>query len=114
MEIGAVDYMKFVFALLFVLGLIGGLAVLGKRLGMGHRGPIGRGQSKRLRIVETMPLDAKRRVILISRDDKEHLLLLGNSEEKVIEGDIASAEARGPQSPPAPVLALETPVKAAR
>ena len=114
MEIGAIDYLKFIFALLLVLGLIGGLAVLGKRLGMGHRGPIGRGQSKRLRFVETMPLDAKRRVVLISRDEKEHLLLLGDSEEKVIEGNIEAAEVRESRSSSASVLALETLAKATK
>lgn len=113
MEIEAVDYLKFVFALLFVLGLIAGLAALGKRFGMGHRGPTGRGKSKRLRIVETMALDAKRRVILISRDDKEHLILLGNSKENVIEGDIDAPDTKRLNSPPATVLALETRTKAA-
>ena len=105
MEIGSFDYLKFVFALLFVLGLIAALAVVAKRFGLGHRGPVRRGGGKRLTIVEAMPLDAKRRVLLIRRDAHEHLLLLGNSGEQVIETGIV--EESGAPTRTAPVLALE-------
>jgi len=92
MEIDLASYMKFLFALLFVFGLIGAAALLAKRAGLGNRGPIVKGRGKRLTIVETMPLDPKRRVILIRRDDKEHLLLLGNTGEQVIESDLEAAD----------------------
>ena len=88
MEIDSVSYMKFIFALIFVLGLIGGFALLAKKFGMGNRGPMRRGKGSRLSIIESMALDAKRRVVLIRRDDKEHLLLLGGATEMVIEGEI--------------------------
>ncbi len=88
MEIDSVSYMKFVFALIFVLGLIGGFALLAKKFGMGNRGPMRRNKGNRLSIIESMALDAKRRVVLVRRDDKEHLLLLGGATEMVIEGDI--------------------------
>ena len=88
MEIDSVSYMKFVFALIFVLGLIGGFALLAKKFGMGNRGPMRRNKGNRLSIIESMALDAKRRVVLVRRDDKEHLLLLGGATEMVIEGEI--------------------------
>ena len=88
MEIDSVSYMKFVFALIFVLGLIGGFALLAKKFCMGNRGPMRRNKGNRLSIIESMALDAKRRVVLVRRDDKEHLLLLGGATEMVIEGDI--------------------------
>ena len=88
MEIDTVSYIKFLAALVFVLGLIGGIALVAKRLGLGNRGPVKRGRGKRLSIIETIALDAKRRVVLIGRDDKEHLLLIGASSEQVIESDI--------------------------
>ena len=94
MEIDSVSYMKFVFALIFVLGLIGGFALLAKKFGMGNRGPMRRNKGKRLSIIESMALDAKRRVVLVRRDDKEHLLLLGGATEMVIEGDINVDPAR--------------------
>ena len=89
MEIEAVNYIKFVLALVFVLGLIGGFAILAKRAGLGNRGPIVRGKSKRLSIVESMSLDPKRRVVLIRRDDAEHLVLLGVQNEQIIETGLA-------------------------
>lgn len=106
MELGGVDYLKFLFAMLFVLGLIAALAIGAKKFGLGHRGPVKRGGGRRLRIIEAMPLDAKRRVILIQRDDQEHLLLLGSTTEAVIETAIQSDKPTTPKHP-APVLALE-------
>lgn len=91
MDIAFTDYLRFLFALLFVLGLIGGLALVGKRFGVGNRGPTVRGQAKRLAIVETMALDAKRRLVLVRRDGAEHLILLGASGELVLESAIAAA-----------------------
>ena len=84
MELETINYFKFVLALLFVLGLIGGFAIIAKRSGLGNRGPIVRGKSKRLSIIETMVLDPKRRVVLIQCDNSEHLLLLGTNNERVI------------------------------
>ncbi len=99
MEIDLASYMKFLFALLFVLGLIGGAALLAKRAGLGNRGPVVKGRGKRLTIVETMPLDPKRRVILIRRDDKEHLLLLGSTGEQVIESGLEAADIPAAEDP---------------
>tara|TARA_B100001964_G_scaffold234479_1_gene293172 strand:+ start:152 stop:532 length:381 start_codon:yes stop_codon:yes gene_type:complete len=92
MEIDTVSYMKFLAALIFVLGLIGGFALVAKKMGLGNRGPVKRGRGKRLSIIESITLDAKRRVVLIGRDDKEHLLLIGAASEQVIETDIPSDE----------------------
>jgi flagellar protein FliO/FliZ len=73
---------------MFVLGLIGGVALLAKKIGMGNRGPMRRSKGNRLSIIETMPLDAKRRVVLLRRDDKEHVILVGGVTELVIESGI--------------------------
>lgn len=42
----------------------------------------------RLKIVEFLPVDHSRKLVIIKRDDKEHLLLLGANSETVIETDI--------------------------
>ena len=89
MEIAFADYLRFLFALLFVLGLIGALALVGKRFGFGNRGPTIRGTAKRLGIVETMALDPKRRLVLVRRDGAEHLILLGAAGEQIVEAGIA-------------------------
>ena len=88
MELETINYLKFLLALLFVIGLIGGFAILAKRAGLGNRGPMVRGKSKRLSIIETMSLDPKRRIVLVRRDNCEHLILIGTSSEQVIEHDI--------------------------
>ena len=84
MELETIHYLKFVLALLFVLGLIGGFAIIAKRAGLGNRGPMIRGKKKRLSIIETMALDPKRRVILVQCDNSEYLLLVGANGEQVI------------------------------
>ena len=88
MELETINYLKFLLALLFVLGLIGGFAIIAKRAGLGNRGPMVRSKSKRLSIIETMSLDPKRRIVLIRRDNCEHLILIGTTSEQVIERDI--------------------------
>ena len=92
MEIETVSYLKFLLALLFVLGLIGGLSIIAKRAGLGNRGPIVKGNSKRLSIVETMALDPKRRVVLIRCDNSEHLLLLGSNSEQTIVSSLSDED----------------------
>lgn len=83
------DYAKFVLALIFVLGLIGLLATVARRLGFGlPQTQTRRGQAKRLAIVEVAALDAKRRLVLIRRDDIEHLIILGHNGETVVETGI--------------------------
>ncbi len=81
------DYLKFFFALLFVLSLMGGLAFILKRLGYGQ-GNIMSGTKRRLKIIETLPIDARHKAVLIQRDDTQHLVVLGNSGDTVIETNI--------------------------
>lgn len=84
------DYLRFALALLFVLGLIGLLAYLGRRFNMMPRVTAGRGGPRRLAIVELLSVDAKRRLALVRRDDVEHLVMLGAAGETVIERGITA------------------------
>lgn len=115
MEMEAVNYLKFVLALVFVLGLIGGFAILAKRAGLGNRGPIVRGKSKRLAIIESMSLDPKRRVVLIRRDNAEHLVLLGIQNEQIIETglDVADEFEAVPSNKSSVLKPLDLPNRAA-
>ncbi len=82
------SYLRFVLALLIVLGLIGGFAWLARRWGMGGVQTGKPDRSERLEVVEALRVDPRRRLILIRRDDREHLILLGQDSERVIETDI--------------------------
>lgn len=84
------DYIRFVFALAFVLGLIGLATVVLRRFGMLPRVTRNKiGSGKRLAIVEIASIDAKRRLILVRRDEVEHLIVLGTGSELLVESGIA-------------------------
>ena len=85
------DYLRFIAALAFVVGLIGILALVARRLGMTPRITRTAGKrGKRLSIVDILPVDGKRRLLLIRRDDAEHLVLLGPNSETVVERGISA------------------------
>lgn len=88
-----VDPLRFLWAFVFVLGLIGAMGWLLKRYGMKkwpsqllHTGP----EEGRIRIVEMRWLDTKRKLVLVRRDRVEHLLLLADGRETVIEAGIVA------------------------
>ena len=53
-----------------------------------------RGKSRRLQIVEIAAIDSRRRVVLLRRDETEHLVLLGSGNDLVIESDIKAETGR--------------------
>lgn len=82
-------YLRFVLALAFVLALIGLLAAVARRYGFGFPATALKAAGRRrLKVVEVTPVDARRRLVLVRRDDTEHLILLGQSGELVIETGI--------------------------
>ena len=78
---------RFVLALVVVIGLIAALAWMLRKYG-GGRVTLGGGKG-RLTVVEAAHVDAKRRLVLVKRDDVEHLILLAPNNETVIETGIA-------------------------
>jgi flagellar protein FliO/FliZ len=101
MDLGAVDYVRYLLALVIVLGLIGGLAVLGRRLGFGDQGALRSGR-RRLAVVESLMVDGKRRLVLLRRDSAEHLVLLGPGADVVIETHIATPAKPAPPAEQTP------------
>ncbi len=79
--------LKFFFAFAFVLSLMFMLSWGLKRLGLAGTSLLPNGK-RRLRIVETLPLDIRRKLVIVRRDNKEHLLVLGPTGETVIEANI--------------------------
>ena len=87
------SYFKFIFAFMFVLGLIGLLTVLVRKYGFGVvSSEMRKGQDRRLGLVEVLPIDAKRRAILLRRDDVEHLIVVGPDSETVVETNIPAKQ----------------------
>jgi flagellar protein FliO/FliZ len=103
------NYIRFVAALVFVLALIGLFGFLLRRFGPNAGLPVQRrGTQRRLGVVEVLPLDARRRLVLVKRDGVEHLLLLGMGDDRVVETGITPPPepAKEPVAPPPSFLSL--------
>jgi len=74
------QYFRFLLALAFVLGLILLVAFAVRRFGLGKRVPVTKSRNRRLEVVEILPMDTRRRLILLRRDDREHLVLLSSGQ----------------------------------
>ncbi len=87
-------YLRFVLVLVLVIGMILGLAWLLNRFGLmgGLPGTMGGGRKRRLGIVEAAAIDGRHRVVLVRRDDVEHLMLVGPNTSQVIESGITSPD----------------------
>lgn len=78
--------LKFIAALLFVLSLMGLLALVMRRIN--HGGSVMPMARRRLKLVETLPIDPRRRLAIVRCDGQEHLLILGTNTETVIERNL--------------------------
>jgi flagellar protein FliO/FliZ len=77
-------YLRFALALILVLGLIALLAWLLRRFGMGMKMSKGR----RLGISEVQMLGPRHKLMLVRRDEVEHLVIIGPAGETVVETGI--------------------------
>lgn len=85
------DFARAVFALALTLGLMGLCAVALRRFGPDVLARIStQKKARRLAVVETLVLDPSRRLVLVSCDGRERLLLLG-------EGRVLDASPAGEQ-----------------
>ncbi len=91
-EMEWVEFSKFLFALIFVLALIGLVAWLARRFGFLPSVRIRGGQGQRLQVVEIANVDPKRKLLLVRCDRSEHLLLLGAERDLLIDNWPANAE----------------------
>jgi flagellar protein FliO/FliZ len=91
---------RFFIAFLFVLGLIGATAWIVRRFGGERLGAAtARGRQPRLAVIDAATVDTRRRLILIRRDNVEHLLMIGGPTDVVIEPNIVRAVAATRESP---------------
>ncbi|WP_408896529.1 flagellar biosynthetic protein FliO [Pararoseomonas baculiformis] len=80
-----------VLALIVLAGQV--IRRLGLSPGLRHRMRSGRG--RRLEILESLPLDARRRLLLVRCDGGDLLLLLGGPQDLVVSGAATGAAAKG-------------------
>jgi hypothetical protein len=98
---------RFFLAFLIVLGLIGATAWAIRRFGAGRLGGAGTpGRQPRVAVVDYASIDSRRRLILVRRDNIEHLVLIGGPTDVVVEANIvrgtpATREATLTRPPPA-------------
>jgi len=98
---------RFFLAFLFVLGMFGVFAWAVRRFGSGRLGGVGaRGRQPRLAVIDHATVDARRRLILVRRDNIEHLIMIGGPTDVVVESTIvrsapAPREVVAAQRPPA-------------
>ncbi|MFA6266493.1 MAG: flagellar biosynthetic protein FliO [Pseudolabrys sp.] len=93
---------KFFIAFAAVLALIGLTAWLVRRFGADRLGGSNaRGRQPRLAVIDAATVDARRRLVLIRRDNVEHLMMIGGPTDVVVEQNIvraAPATARTPEA----------------
>lgn len=86
------DLARAIFALVLTLGIIGLAAVALRRLGPDGLARLAKSKKeRRLAVVENLVLDPTRRLVLVSCDGQEMLLLLG--EGRVLAEGVAAAAA---------------------
>ena len=84
---------KFFVAFVIVLALIGLTAWLVRRFGANRLGGSSRGRQPRLAVIDAASVDGRRRLVLIRRDNVEHLMMIGGPNDVVIEPNIVRAAA---------------------
>ena len=83
---------KVLVALVVVVGLLGGIMWALRRFGAEHFGGVAaRGRQPRLAVIDAAAVDGRRRLVLIRRDNVEHLLMIGGPTDVVVEPNIVRA-----------------------
>ena len=86
-----------------VLALIGGAAWLVRQFASNRLGSsTGRGRMPRLAVIDAAAVDGRRRLVLVRRDNIEHLLMIGGPSDIVVETNIVRAMPQRDQVPQRP------------
>ena len=76
---------RFVVAFVIVLALIGATFWIIRRFGGTRVGAAAqRGRQPRLAVIDAAPVDGRRRLVLVRRDNVEHLLMIGGPTDVVV------------------------------
>src|SRR6201989_481564 len=95
--------LTFILAFVAVLALIGVAAWLVRRFATNRLGTnTNRGRMPRLAVIDAAAWAARRRLVLVRRDNVEHLLMIGGPTDIVVEPNIVRATANRDQLPQRP------------
>jgi flagellar protein FliO/FliZ len=101
-----------VLALGIVLVLIV-LAVWALKFTFQASGNVARARNRRLALVESLPVDTKRQLLIVRRDNVEHVILTGGPQDVVVETGIAVEKAAVRHPPVVPAHPVSAPLPAA-
>src|SRR6266568_769521 len=102
--------LTFLFAFIAVLALIGVAAWLVRRFANSRLGAnTNRGRMPRLAVIDAAAIDGRRRLVLVRRDNVEHLIMIGGPTDIVVEPNIVRAMPARDQLPQRPPGAAEAP-----
>lgn len=100
----------FFIAFVIVLALIGAAAWLVRRFGGNGMGTnANRGRMPRLAVIDAAAVDGRRRLVLVRRDNVEHLLMIGGPTDVVVEPNIVRSMPQRDQAPQRPPAGTELP-----
>src|SRR5215218_2269773 len=106
--------LTFIFAFIAVLAIIGVAAWLVRRYASNLLGTnTNRGRMPRLAVIDAAAVDGRRRLVLVRRDNVEHLLMIGGPSDIVVEPNIVRAMPGREQMAPRPAVAGEAPPRIA-
>jgi flagellar protein FliO/FliZ len=106
--------LTFLFAFIAVLALIGVAAWLVRRFATNRLGAnTNRGRMPRLAVIDAAAVDGRRRLVLVRRDNVEHLLMIGGPSDIVVEPNIVRAMPGRDQMAPRPAVGGEAPPRIA-
>jgi flagellar protein FliO/FliZ len=91
---------NFVIAFVFVLLLIGAAAWLVRRFGATRIDAAARGRQPRLAVIDSAAVDGRRKLVIIRRDNVEHLLMIGGPSDVVVETNIVRGAAAATRDAP--------------
>jgi hypothetical protein len=106
--------LTFFLAFVAVLVLIGGVAWGVRRYATNRLGAnTNRGRMPRLAVIDAAAVDGRRRLVLVRRDNVEHLLMIGGPSDIVVEPNIVRAMPGRDQMAPRPAVGGEQPPRIA-
>ncbi len=94
---GTANIVGFILIFAIILGGIFVVLSLIRRFGGGFSATAARSRQPRLSVMDAAAVDSRRKLVLIRRDDVEHLLLIGGPTDVVVEQNIGREDRAAPR-----------------